>query len=129
MEAQEEFFHIFNTLHGAGRQIIIASDKAPDRLGLLEKRLVSRFASGIVAEMKPPEWEARVEILRQLAASQKAQMPEEVLHLVAMKASKDVRKMSGSLRKIMAYAELTGQEITCELASEILSHLAEEQAA
>lgn len=129
VEAQEEFFHIFNTLHRAGRQIIIASDKAPDRLGLLEKRLVSRFASGIVAELKAPEWEARVEILRQYAQRQRAQIPDEILHLVAMRVPKDIRKMTGSLRKIIAYSELVGQEISCESANEILSHLAEEQAA
>jgi len=64
VEAQEEFFHIFNVLHQQGRQIIIASDKAPDRLGLLEQRLVSRFASGIVAELKAPERETRMQILR-----------------------------------------------------------------
>jgi chromosomal replication initiator protein len=129
VEAQEEFFHIFNTLHRAQRQIIIASDKAPDRLGLLEKRLVSRFASGIVAELKAPEWEARVEILRQQAKLQSRALPDEILHLVAMKAPKDIRKMSGSLRKIIAFSELTGQEISCESANEILSHLVEEQAA
>lgn len=129
VEAQEEFFHIFNTLHRAGRQIIIASDKAPDRLGLLEKRLVSRFASGIVAELKAPEWEARVEILRQVAQKQKAGLPDEILNLVAMRVPKDIRKMTGSLRKIIAYSDLVGQEISCESASEILSHLGEEQAA
>ena len=129
VEAQEEFFHIFNTLHRAGRQIIIASDKAPDRLGLLEKRLVSRFASGIVAELKAPEWEARVEILRQVAQKQQAGLPDEILNLVAMRVPKDIRKMTGSLRKIIAYSDLVGQEISCESASEILSHLGEEQAA
>ncbi|MFM1918973.1 MAG: chromosomal replication initiator protein DnaA [Candidatus Hydrogenedentota bacterium] len=129
VEAQEEFFHIFNTLHRAGRQIIIASDKAPDRLGLLEKRLVSRFASGIVAELKAPEWEARVEILRQAAQTQKAGLPDEILNLVAMRVPKDIRKMTGSLRKIIAYSDLVGQEISCESASEILSHLGDEQAA
>lgn len=129
VEAQEEFFHIFNTLHRAGRQIIIASDKAPDRLGLLEKRLVSRFASGIVAELKAPEWEARVEILRQHAQQQRAGLPDEILNLVAMRVPKDIRKMTGSLRKIIAYSTLVGQEISCESASEILSHLGEEQAA
>lgn len=129
VEAQEEFFHIFNTLHRAGRQIIIASDKAPDRLGLLEKRLVSRFASGIVAELKAPEWEARVEILRQYSQRQHTQIPDEILNLVAMRVPKDIRKMTGSLRKIIAYSELIGQDISCESANEILSHLADEQAA
>ncbi|MBI1321047.1 MAG: hypothetical protein GC168_19145 [Candidatus Hydrogenedens sp.] len=129
VEAQEEFFHIFNTLHRAGRQIIIASDKAPDKLGLLEKRLVSRFGSGIVAELKPPEWETRVEILRQYAAQQKAKVPDEILSLIAMRVPGDIRKMTGSLRKIIAYSNLVGQEMSCEAANEILSHLNTEQAA
>jgi len=129
VEAQEEFFHIFNTLHRAGRQIIIASDKAPDKLGLLEKRLVSRFGSGIVAELKPPEWETRVEILRQHARQQKAEVPEEILTLIAMRVPNDIRKMTGSLRKIIAYSNLVGQEMSCEAANEILSHLNSEQAA
>jgi len=129
VEAQEEFFHIFNTLHRAGRQIIIASDKAPDKLGLLEKRLVSRFGSGIVAELKPPEWETRVEILRQYARQQKANVPDEILTLIAMRVPNDIRKMTGSLRKIIAYSNLVGQEMSCEAANEILSHLNTEQAA
>lgn len=130
VEAQEEFFHIFNVLHQQGRQIIIASDKAPDRLGLLEKRLVSRFASGIVAELKAPEWETRMEILRHYAkVSSTAVVPEEILSLIAMRVPDDIRKMTGSLRKVIAFAQLVGQEMTCEMADEILSHLGIEAAA
>ncbi len=129
VEAQEEFFHIFNVLHQQGRQIIIASDKAPDRLGLLEKRLVSRFASGIVVELKAPEWETRMEILRHQVAEAQTQVPEELLSLVAMRVPNDVRKMTGSLRKIIAFANLVGQEMSCEMADEILSHLGVEEAA
>jgi chromosomal replication initiator protein len=70
-----------------------------------------------------------VEILRQYAQRQRAQLPDEILNLVAMRVPKDIRKMTGSLRKIIAYSELVGQEISCESANEILSHLAEEQAA
>lgn len=123
VEAQEEFFHIFNVLHQQGRQIIIASDKAPDRLGLLEQRLVSRFASGIVAELKAPEWETRMEILRHYVARSGAKVPEEILSLIAMRVSNDVRKMTGSLKKIVAFANLVGQDMSCEMADEILSHL------
>ncbi len=123
VEAQEEFFHIFNVLHQQGRQIIIASDKAPDRLGLLEQRLVSRFASGIVAELKAPEWETRMEILRHLVKETQAKVPEEVLSLIAMRVPNDVRKMTGSLKKIVAFAKLVGQDMSCEMADEILSHL------
>jgi chromosomal replication initiator protein DnaA len=129
VEAQEEFFHIFNVLRQEGRQIIIASDKAPDRLGLLEKRLVSRFSSGIVAHLKAPEMETRLQILHQVCASAGVQVPPEVLSIVAMRVPNDVRKMTGSLRKIVAYAKLVGQDMSCELAEEILSHLASEEAA
>ncbi|HNT87375.1 MAG TPA: chromosomal replication initiator protein DnaA, partial [Candidatus Hydrogenedentes bacterium] len=129
VEAQEEFFHIFNVLRQQHRQIIIASDKAPDRLGLLEQRLVSRFASGIVAQLKAPEWETRMEILRHAAQEAGAPVPEAVLSLISMRVQNDVRKMTGALRKVVAFAKLVGQEMTCELAEEILSHLGVEVAA
>ncbi|HOK08774.1 MAG TPA: DnaA/Hda family protein [Candidatus Hydrogenedens sp.] len=123
VEAQEEFFHVFNVLHQSKRQIIIASDKAPDRLGLLEQRLVSRFASGIVAELKSPEWETRMQILHNQVKMADVKVPEEVLSLIAMRVPNDIRKMMGSLKKIIAFAKLVGQNITCEMADEILSHL------
>jgi chromosomal replication initiator protein DnaA len=129
VEAQEEFFHIFNVLHQQGRQIIIAGDKAPDRLGLLEQRLISRFASGIVAELKVPEYETRMKILRHAVETGGAKVPEEVLSLIAMRVKYDVRKMMGSLRKVTAFAKLVGQEMSVEMASEILSHLGVEEAA
>ena len=129
VEAQEEFFHIFNVLHHQERQIIIASDKAPDQLGLLEQRLVSRFASGIVAELKAPEWETRVEILRRQVTEARAEVPAEILSLVAMRVGKDVRKMTGSLKKIIAFSRLVQQDMSCEMANEILSHLGVGEAA
>jgi len=129
VEAQEEFFHIFNVLHQRGRQIIIAGDKAPDRLGLLEQRLVSRFASGIVAELKPPEWETRMKILRHQLAAGGVSLPEEICSLVAMRVKDDIRKMVGSLRKIAAFASMSKEPITVEIATEILSHIGGEEAA
>jgi len=129
VEAQEEFFHIFNVLRQEGRQIIIASDKAPDRLGLLEKRLISRFASGIVAALKAPEWETRMQILRHWVAEAKIAVPDEILSLIAMRVPNDIRKMTGSLRKVVAFAKLVGSSISCELAGEILNHLGVDEAA
>lgn len=129
VEAQEEFFHIFNVLHQQGRQIIIASDKAPDRLGLLEQRLISRFSSGIVADLKPPEWETRMQILRRHAGAANVQIPEEILSLIAMRVSNDIRKMVGSLRKVAAFAAMSREPVTVEMATEILSHLGGEEAA
>jgi chromosomal replication initiator protein DnaA len=129
VEAQEEFFHIFNVLHQQGRQIIIASDKAPDRLGLLEQRLISRFSSGIVADLKAPEWDTRMQILRRHAGAANVQIPDEILSLIAMRVSNDIRKMVGSLRKIAAFAAMSREPLTVELATEILSHLGGEEAA
>ncbi len=123
IEAQEEFFHIFNVLHQEGRQIIIASDKSPDKLGLLEQRLVSRFAGGIVAQLKPPEMETRMAILRHQIEQAKTAVPDEILSLVAMRVPNDVRMMVGGLHKIVAFANLVGQDISYEMAAEILSHL------
>lgn len=127
--AQEEFFHIFNVLQQEGRQIIIASDKAPDRLGLLEQRLVSRFAGGIVVNVRPPEWEARVAILEHHAATLGTPVPQEVLALIATRVPNDVRKMIGALRKLTAHAALIGEPISAETVNELLSHLGAEEAA
>jgi len=128
VEAQEEFFHIFNVLQQEGRQIIIAGDKPPDRLGMLENRLVSRFAGGIVVNLKPPEFETRVAILRR-AAESGAAVNEEVLSLVATRVSMDIRKMLGALRKIQAFAELEKKPVSSEMAGEILNHLGFDEAA
>lgn len=129
VEAQEEFFHIFNVLLQSGRQIIIAGDKPPDRLGLLEQRLVSRFASGIVAEVKPPEWETRMKILRHIIEQSKTKVPEDILSLIALRVADDIRKMTGALRKIIAYARLQDNKVSMEEAQTILSHLKAHEAA
>ena len=129
VEAQEEFFHIFNVLHEQGRQIIIVSDKAPDRLGLLEERLVSRFAGGIVAELKAPEWDTRMEILRQEGPRRgETALSEEILALIATRVPGDIRKMRGALNKLLSYANLVGKDVSREMADNILSHLGAEEA-
>jgi chromosomal replication initiator protein DnaA len=127
--AQEEFFHIFNALQHEKRQIIIAADKAPDRLGLLEQRLVSRFAGGIVAQVKPPEYETRVEILRRHVDGIREQVSDDVLGMIAMRVPDDVRKMTGALRKVAAYARHAGKAPNCDVAAEVLGHLGVEEAA
>lgn len=129
VEAQEEFFHIFNVLQQQQRQIVIAGDKAPDRLGMLEQRLVSRFASGVVADLKPPEWETRMTILRYHADQEKVGIPEEVLSLIAVRVPDDIRKMNGALRKIIAFSRLEGGKISVEDAQRILAHLGANEAA
>ena len=123
--AQEEFFEIFNILYDEHRQIIVASDKIPEELDALEKRLVSRFAGGIVAGIAPPEWETRMAVLKHRAELAGCEVPEEVLSLVATRVPDDVRKLSGALRKVVAFCELLQQDITVELAQEVLDHLFE----
>ncbi|NIA13736.1 MAG: ATP-binding protein [Nitrospiraceae bacterium] len=129
VEAQEEFFHIFNVLQQEDRQVIIAADKAPDHLGLLEDRLVSRFASGIVASLRAPEWETRLDILKHRLQEQGVEIGDDVLGLIATRVAKDVRKMIGALRKVIAYAKLVDDGISCEMADDILKHLGINEAA
>lgn len=128
-DVQEEFFHIFNALQLENRQIILAADKAPDKLGQLEKRLVSRFSGGIVASLVPPDWETRMRILRRQAQESLIAVPEDILALLATRVPGDVRKMTGCLRKVIAFAKLMDRELTCDLAGEILAHLGVTEAA
>lgn len=121
IEAQEEFFHIFNALHQQQRQIIIAADKPPAKLGLLEDRLISRFSGGIVAYLEAPDLSARLAILKYQAKVLEVEVPGEVLGLVAAGIETDMRKLTGCLQKIVAFATLKGQDITCQMASEILA--------
>jgi chromosomal replication initiator protein len=123
IEAQEEFFHLFNALHQNGRQIVIAADKAPDKLGLLEQRLVSRFSGGIVSGLNPPDMETRMAILRHYATQSEVQAPPEILSFIAMRVPNDVRKMTGALSKVLAFARLTKQPLTYEMAVQGLKHL------
>lgn len=123
VQAQEEFFHIFNALQQEGRQIIIAADKAPDQLGQLEQRLISRFAGGMVTPLEPPDYETRLGILKQLATQAKAPVPEDVLAVVATRIPRDVRKMAGAMRKIIAFTGLVGQDMTCDTAYDILNKM------
>ena len=127
--AQEELFHIFNALYQEGRQIIIAADNPPDRLGKLEKRLVSRFTAGIVAKLEAPDFKTRMDILQYLTKKQNVTIGTEVLSIIATRIPNDMRKMNGALRKVIAFGKLVGQDITCDLAYEVLSHLNANEAA
>jgi chromosomal replication initiator protein DnaA len=126
-KTQEEFFDIFNSLHEEHKQIIIASDKPPSALVALEKRLVSRFAGGIVAGLAAPEWETRMAILKHQADKAGCEVPEDVMGLVATRVTDDVRKLLGAMRKVMAFCELVQQDISTELAQEVLDHLFEKK--
>jgi chromosomal replication initiator protein len=119
---QEEFFHTFNALYEAGRQIVLTSDRPPSEIPGLEARLVSRFQWGMVADIEPPDLEHRIAILRQKAAIDHLEMtlPDEVIRFIAENVRSSVRELEGSIIKLLAYASLKHQEITIDLAREAL---------
>ena len=127
--AQEELFQIFNALQQVNRQIILAGDQAPDKMAKVEKRLVSRFAGGIVTALETPDYATRIAILNALVEGAGVDAPHEILSVIASRVPNDIRKMTGALRKVIAYAGLVGQDISCELAYEILNHLGITEAA
>jgi len=119
---QEEFFHTFNALYEAGRQIVLTSDRPPSEIAGLEARLVSRFQWGMVADIELPDFEHRVAILKQKAQQDHLEMtiPEEVIRFVAENIRSNVRELEGSIIKLLAYASLRHEEITTEVAREAL---------
>jgi len=119
---QEEFFHTFNALYEAGRQIVLTSDRPPSEIPGLEARLVSRFQWGMVADIEPPDLEHRIAILRQKAAIDHLEMtlPDDVIRFIAENVRSSVRELEGSIIKLLAYASLKHQEISIDLAREAL---------
>jgi chromosomal replication initiator protein len=113
---QEEFFHTFNALYDAQKQIVLASDRSPKELQALEQRLVSRFEWGLVADLKPPDLETRVAILRKKAEDDQLTLDPEVIDFIASSCRSSVRELEGAVIKLLAYSSLTHQEITVQLA-------------
>jgi chromosomal replication initiator protein len=117
---QEEFFHTFNALHDAQRQIVMTSDRPPKEINGLEERLVSRFEWGLVTDIKPPDLETRVAILRKKAEDDRISLADEVLDYIARNCRSNVRELEGAVIKLLAYSSLTRREVTLELAREAL---------
>ena len=113
---QEEFFHTFNALYDAQRQIIVTSDRPPKDLPGLENRLVSRFEWGLVVDVKPPDYETRMAILRKKGADDGLSIDDEVIHMIAHSCTSSVRELEGAVIKLLAFSSLTHREITPQLA-------------
>src|SRR5579884_4304737 len=121
---QEEFFHTFNHLHGARRQIVISSDRPPRAIATLEQRLTSRFEWGLIVDVQPPDLETRTAILRERAQGIRPPVPAEVLDLLAQRVQRNVRELEGALTTVVAYARLNDLPLTLETAAKALSAVA-----
>ena len=120
---QEEFFHTFNALYDANKQIIISSDRPPKEILLLEDRLRSRFEWGLITDIQPPDYETRLAILRKKAQTENMLLSDEVLTLIAAKIDSNIRKLEGALLKVAAYASITDKEVGADYAEEILKDI------
>jgi chromosomal replication initiator protein len=120
---QEEFFHTFNSLYEANKQIIISSDKPPKEITTLEERLRSRFEWGLIADIQPPDLETRIAILRKKAQTENIDVPNDVMVVIADKIASNIRELEGALNRVIAYSSLTENEISVELADEALKEI------
>ena len=125
---QEEFFHTFNDLYDSAKQIVISSDSLPREIPTLEERLRSRFEWGLIADIQPPDLETKAAILRKKAQAEGVRLPDEVSLFIAKNVQSNIRELEGSLVRLIAYASLTGREISLELAQETLKELNAERA-
>ena len=120
---QEEFFHTYNDLHGAGKQIVLTSDRAPKSIETLEDRLRSRFLSGLITEVDPPDLETRLAILRSKAEADHDDIPDDVLEFIATHVKNNIRELEGALIRVTAFASLSREPISLDLAERVLADI------
>jgi len=120
---QEEFFHTFNALYEAHKQIVVSSDRSPKEISSLEKRLVSRFGWGLVTDIQVPDFETRTAILKKKQGRESIVVPDEVIYFLAEKISSNIRELEGALIRVVAYTKLIGKKITLDVAKDVLKDM------
>jgi chromosomal replication initiator protein len=120
---QEEFFHTYNDLRGSGKQIVLTSDRPPKSIETLEDRLRSRFLSGLITQIDPPDLETRLAILRQNAESDHEDIPDDVLNFIATHVKDNIRELEGALIRVTAFASLNHERISLDLAERVLADI------
>ena len=127
VQTQEEFFHTFNTLHNANKQIVVTSDLPPKQLPDFEERMRSRFEWGLMTDVQPPDLETRIAILRKKSDQDRLTVPPEVLEFIASKISSNIRELEGALIRVMAFASLNRQPVDMDIATVVLKDLVVER--